>query len=122
MKKLLLTLLMAIVLTGCNPGRQSDTETIPRPVPIQLGMVECYECCGDGLIDIEKESVHCPRCNGLGRLNKVEMGVLKNYSTYFIHGYQAHKDGESFKKAPILKIRSKEWKKGWLAAEEEAKK
>lgn len=122
MKKILLILLMALMLTGCNPANQSDTEVVPVPVPIQLGMVECPECCGDGLIDIEKESVHCPRCDGFGKLHEVEMGILKNYSSDFAKGYKAFEAGDSIKKSPLLRFRAREWKAGWLEAKKQSEK
>ena len=123
MKKILLTLFIAIVLTGCPMDSQSDTRVVPSPTPIQLGLVECHQCCGDGLIDIEKESVHCPLCDGFGYVDEVEMGVFRDYSNEFKRGFRDFEEGKPYEEAPyLLKLRAKKWKAGWLEAEKHSKK
>ena len=124
MKKILFAVLICLVLIGCtNKDANPVVDNSPKPAPIVLGMVECPECRGDGKIDIEKESIHCPRCDGFGFLNEVEIGVLKNYSNEFIRGYQDFKEGTSYNNPPyLLKIRANKWKEGWLEAEKHSKK
>ena len=112
---------MCLVFSGCD--FLNPTPYVPQPVPIELGLVECPECCGDGKIDLEKKSVHCPKCDGLGRMNEVEIGVLEPYSTEFARGYRDYHDNVPYEKpAYLLKIRYKEWQKGWLEAKKEADK
>lgn len=118
MKKQLLTLFIALILTGCTPTAQSQKDTVAVPVQIVIrsGITQCPECGGDGSITVENESIHCPLCDGFGKLNLVSPGVLENYSAEFIRGYKACESGVSFSKAPLLQIRAKEWKAGWLEA------
>ena len=114
---------MLAMLIGCTPAGSQPGVDVPKPTPIVLGMVECPECCGDGKIDIEKKSIHCPLCDGFGFLNEVEAGVLKNYPTEFVRGYEDFKKGVSYEKSPyLLKIRADKWKEGWRQAEKRSKK
>jgi ribosome modulation factor len=122
MKKILAIFCIILLILTYSCIKPESKPTPNKPVPIEilkLGVVNCDQCKGDGLIDIEDDSEFCPKCNGFGKLQVLSDGTIKPCGKDFIRGYKDAKAGIPIEDCPfLLKIRSTEWIAGWRAATE----
>lgn len=105
------------ITTGCDHYRKTiDNLIVPEPfVP---GMVDCPECCGDGILD-ENGGKECRECDGFGKMYEYEPNKLGEYHHDFIRGYEDRFDGKSKKDCPyLLPFRKEKWLEGWSVADE----
>jgi ribosome modulation factor len=120
MKKLL-AIFCIILLILTYSFIKPEAKVIPNnPYPVDIvkvGVVDCNECEGDGLIDLESKSEHCPKCDGSGILKVLSDGSFEQCNKFFTRGYKDAKSGVPIDKCPyLIRFRIKEWVLGWEAA------